>query len=774
MKYKYCFILFIFFFFSHLTTAQTGTKTFSIGDSSFLLNSKPYVIRCGEIHFARVPKEYWRHRLQMAKAMGLNTVCAYLFWNMHEKQPGNFTWNDQSDAAAFCEIAKEEGLYVILRPGPYSCAEWEFGGFPWWLLKDKTMQLRTRHPYFLERCKKYLAEVGKQLAPLQIQNGGPIIMVQVENEYGSYGSDTAYMNTIKEYTEQAGFTVPLFHCDGPSQLKNDHPENLFAVVNFGSNPESSFKALQKIQPKGPLMCGEYYPGWFDSWSRPHHTGSSDRVIKELKWMLDNKASFSIYMAHGGTSFGLTSGANAPPFLPQTSSYDYDAPINEAGNATEKFYAIRKLFSGYLQEGEILPDVPAEKKSQSIANFKFNSIAPLWKNLPNPVLSDSALLMEEMDQGFGCVLYQTTVPAGAKASIVFKEIHDYALVYADKKMISVIDRRKNKYSIELPARSKKVLLEILTEAMGRVNYGHLMHDRKGIHGKVFLNDGKTTTELRNWKQYPIHLGEKNIPVNYLPLTVQKETAAAFYKGSFTVNSNEDTYLDMRKWNKGIVWINGICLGRYWDIGPTQTMFLPGCWLKKGINEVIVFDLYGVMKPEMKSVDNPVLNEVNEPLPQSHKKAGQQWKLTTTDSHYLGTFENTDKWQTAEFAPVAARYFCLEALNEFGGQAYTSCAEIILMDENGKEIPRSKWKVVYADSEELLGEDGNAANVFDLQFTSIWHTEWQNQSPKHPHQLVIDLGDTYKIKGLRLLQRQEARNGRIKDFRLYFSNKLFPGL
>jgi len=553
--------------------------TFKIGDEAFELNGKPYVIRCGEMHFARIPKAEWRNRLKMAKAMGLNTVCAYLFWNMHEKQPGQFAWTGQSDAATFCKIAREEGLFVILRPGPYSCAEWDFGGFPWWLLKDKSIKLRTQDPYFLERSKKYLTEVGKQLAPLQITNGGNIIMVQVENEYGSYGNDKEYMNIIKADVKAAGFNVPLFHCDGPSELKNDHPEGLFAAVNFGGNPEASFKVLRAIQPKGPLMCSEYYPGWFDSWGRPHHTGNTPKIIGELKYMLDHKESFSIYMVHGGTSFGTYSGANAPPYLPQTTSYDYDAPIDEAGNPTEKYFEIRKLFSNYLQEGETLPAVPAVNKIQKLAQVKFTSFATLNDNLPKPVFSDSTMLMEDLDQNFGCVLYKTMLKAGDKALLQFGEIHDYALIYIDGKLAGTIDRRKNKFSIDIPKREKDSKLTVLVEATGRVNYGYAMLDRKGIHGKVYLITDKEKTEIRNWKNYPIFLGEKNIPVKYAALSNQKPEAG-FYKGSFTSNNLQDTYLGMSKWNKGLVWVNGICLGRYWNIGPTQTMLLPGSWLKKG--------------------------------------------------------------------------------------------------------------------------------------------------------------------------------------------------
>jgi beta-galactosidase len=333
------------------STAQAAepAHTFAVGDDAFLLDGKPYVIRCGEVHAARVPKEYWRHRLQMAKAMGLNTVCAYLFWNQHEPTPGNFTWDDRADIAEYCRIAQELGLWVILRPGPYACAEWEMGGLPWWLLKHDDIALRSRDPRFIEATRRYFKEVGRELAPLQITQGGPIIMVQAENEYGFYGTDAEYMGEIRQALLDAGFDVPLFACNPKDALRKGYRDDLFPVVNFGSDPAGAFAELRKILPKGPLMCGEFYPGWFDTWGAPHHTGNTDRYLADLEYMLKNKASFSIYMAHGGTSFGFGTGADRP-FKPDTSSYDYDAPISEAGWPTDKFWKTRELFAKYLNPG----------------------------------------------------------------------------------------------------------------------------------------------------------------------------------------------------------------------------------------------------------------------------------------------------------------------------------------------------------------------------------------------------------------------------------------
>ncbi|MDQ8013944.1 MAG: beta-galactosidase [Flavobacterium nitrogenifigens] len=752
------------------------TANFEIGENDFMLNGKPYVVRCGEMHFARIPKEYWVHRLKMAKAMGLNTVCAYLFWNMHEPEPGKFNWTGMADAAEFCKLAQQEGLYVILRPGPYACAEWDFGGFPWWLLKKKDIKLRTQDPYYLERCRIYLKEVGRVLAPYQINNGGNIIMTQVENEYGSYGTDKEYLGKIRDYLKEAGFTVPLFTCDGPSQLKNDVREDIFSVVNFGGNPESAFKSLREIRPKGPLMCGEYYPGWFDSWGTKHHTGSVDNVAKEIKYMLDHKASFSIYMAHGGTTFGMWTGANSPPYLPQTSSYDYDAPISEAGWDTEKFYVLRKLFAGYLQEGETLPEVPARNKVIKIPEFATTKVAPLFSNLPDFIEDRNPQNMEEYNQGFGSILYRTTLKGGKAATLNIKEIHDYAWIFIDGKKIASLDRRKEENSCQIPATRKGAVLDILVEATGRVNYGGALHDRKGITEKVFLTDiDSKSIDLYNWKVFPIALNNNKTP-DHLKFETGNTTMPAFHKGNFVLDETGDTFLNVSTWGKGLVWINGHCLGRFWNIGPTQSMYVPGSWLKKGNNEVVVLDYMGPSKNILSGMELPILDALAPSLVRTkHKKENQKLQLQNQAPAFTGKAKPSIEWQEAKFKSVNGRYVCFEALNGYQEDAPYAClAELYLFDENGKEIPRAKWKVVYADSEEIESEDGKADNVFDLQSTTYWHTQYSETEDRFPHQIVIDLGNIKSVGGMKFLPRQNSPNGQIKEYNIYISKELFKGL
>lgn len=593
--------------------ASSAHHTFVIGTNDFLLDGQRFQIRCGEIHAARVPREYWRHRLQMAKAMGLNTVCAYLFWNQIEPEPGKFDWGGQADVAEFCRIAQQEGLWVILRPGPYSCAEWEMGGLPWWLLKYDDIKLRTRDPRYLDAARKYLKEVGRELGPLQITRGGAILMVQAENEYGSFGEDAAYMGDVRQALLDAGFTVPLFACNPAKDLKHGFREDLFPVVNFGSDPEKSFKALREILPQGPLMCGEFYPGWFDWWGAPHHTGKTARYLADLEYMLQHDESFSIYMVHGGTTFGLWSGADHG-FKPDTSSYDYDAPISEAGWATDKYLQTRSLFAKYLLPGETIPEPPARNPVVVFGPIDVAECAPLFVNLPKGAGTSSSFsssdkepgTMEQYDQARGCILYRTTVPAGGTAELAAKEVHDFGFVFLDGKQIGIMDRRTNFFSIELPERKNPTTLDILVEAMGRVNFGEGIQDRKGIHAPVTLN----SNELAGWKVFNLPLDKKML--GRLHFRNATASGPAFWRATVRIDKVErgDTFLDLRSWGKGVVWVNGHCLGRFWNIGPTQTAYVPGPWLKQhGENEIIIFDLLGPEKPVIAGLSQPILDELH---------------------------------------------------------------------------------------------------------------------------------------------------------------------
>ncbi|MGH7953365.1 MAG: beta-galactosidase, partial [Limisphaerales bacterium] len=431
------------------------------------------------------------------------------------------------------------------------------------------------------------------------------------DEYGSFGKDAAYMGEIRRALLDAGFDVPLFACNPPDDLKNGYRADLFPVVNFGSDPKKAFEALREIHPQGPLMCGEFYPGWFDTWGQPHHFGNTPRYLADLEYMLKNGESFSIYMAHGGTTFGLWSGADHP-FKPDTSSYDYDAPISEAGWPTEKFFKTRELFSQHLLPGETIPAVPPTNAVIAIAPVEATECAPVFANLPKAIFSVEPQTMEKYNQGYGCILYRTTIPAGAAAMLEAASVHDFGFVFLDGKKVGVMDRRTTNFMVNLPERKNSATLDILVEAMGRVNYGvGLIADRKGIHAPVTLG-GK---ELTGWKIFCLPLDKKMLSglfYNHKLYHNSQEVGPAFWYATLKIKKTGDTFLDMRSWGKGVVWINGHCLGRFWDIGPTQTMYVPGPWLKRGKNEFVILDLLGPTKPAIAGLKQPILNQLRPEL------------------------------------------------------------------------------------------------------------------------------------------------------------------
>ena len=575
--------------------AVEKTHTFAVGEEAFLLDGKPFVIRCGEIHFARVAPEYWRHRLQMIRACGFNAVCAYMFWNYHEQEEGKFDFSGDKDVAKFCRIAQEEGLWVLLRPGPYSCAVWDEGGLPWWLLAKDGVKMRTSDPKYLEPAKKYLAEVGRVLAPLQVTKGGPILMVQAENEYGSYGDDQEYMRANWKALKDAGFEVPIFACNGRGAVAKGAIPELLPIVNFGSNPEAAFAELRQISPKGPLMCGEYYPAWFDSWGKVHHVKDVADCLKDLEYMLQHKASFSMYMAHGGTTFGWWAGCNAP-FVPEVSSYDYDAPVSEAGWAhPTKFAALRKLFAKYLNEGETIPEPPAAvptQKGECAIAADVADIRDVFVRERKLAPAPSPKTFEQLGIGYGVVIYRATLPAGVGGTLK-ADVRDLGVVRLDGREIGYLDRRYAKEGLEIAAADEPRQLEIVVEPMGRNNFGEMINTtRKGIVGDVTVGKAKVTgwrAEGVRWDDMPklafrsALQGEK-VGKGRLP-------AGRLYRFMAKMEGGKDTFFDLSAWKRGMVWLNGRALGRYWSIGPTQTCYAPGCWIKNGDNEIVIWDAVG---------------------------------------------------------------------------------------------------------------------------------------------------------------------------------------
>ena len=392
-------------------SAGNGGGSFTAGDKTFLLNGKPFTVKAAELHYPRIPRPYWEHRIRMCRALGMNTICLYVFWNIHEQREGEFDFTGQNDIAAFCRLAQRNGMYVIVRPGPYVCAEWEMGGLPWWLLKKKDISLRSQDPYFMERVSRFMAKVGEQLAPLTIQNGGPIIMVQVENEYGSYGEDKAYVSAIRDIVRRSGFgKVTLFQCDWASNFTLNALDDLVWTMNFGTGSDigSQFERLRKLRPGSPLMCSEFWSGWFDKWGARHETRPAAAMTQGIDEMLSKGISFSLYMTHGGTSLGHWAGANSPGFAPDVTSYDYDAPINEYGQPTPKYHELRRVMQKHSDTP--LPDIPSQAAPLiSIPRFSLDEYAPLAAGADTILTAQRPLTFEELDMGWGTAIYSASLP-----------------------------------------------------------------------------------------------------------------------------------------------------------------------------------------------------------------------------------------------------------------------------------------------------------------------------------------------------------------------------
>ncbi|GAA4330090.1 beta-galactosidase [Mucilaginibacter gynuensis] len=588
---------------------ESVRHTFALGDSTFLLDDEPMQMISGEMHYTRIPHQEWRERMRMAKAMGLNTIGTYVFWNAHEPVQGQYDFTGENNIAEFVRTAKEEGLFVVLRPSPYVCAEWEFGGYPWWLLKDKNMKVRSQDPNFIAAYRNYILQLGKQLSPLLVTHGGNILMVQIENEYGSYSDDKEYLDLNRKIFLEAGFDGLLFTCDGAEQMPKGYLPGFLPAVNGLDNPKEVKELINKYHNgKGPYYVAEWYPGWFDVWGTGHHKSNADADAKKLDEILSAGISINMYMFHGGTTRDFMNGANMntkDPYAPQTSSYDYDAPLDEAGNPTPKYYKFREVIAKHLPPGTHLPPVPEKHKmTMALELIKLTTVARLFDNLPQPVTNDRPMGFEDLNQGYGFVLYRTTMHSVNKALLQLTQLRDYATVYVNGSQAGIMDRRLKQDTLTLNNVPENATLDILVENNGRINYGPFLTDnRHGITEKVTLNN----TELIGWKMYRLPF-DNLTRLRYVPNSNAEQVQPAFYKGRFSLRITGDTYFDMTGFGKGFVFLNGHNLGKYWGIGPQQTIYVPAAWLKRGLNEVAVFDELNTNHTGLSTLDHPVLDNV----------------------------------------------------------------------------------------------------------------------------------------------------------------------
>jgi beta-galactosidase len=567
--------------------AESARHTFSLGGRDFLLDDKPFQIISGELHPARIPREYWRHRIQMTKALGCNTIAAYLFWNYFESEPGQFDFETENrNITEFIRLVQQEGMWVLLRPGPYVCAEWEFGGLPPYLLRIPDIKVRCLDPRYMEAVERYLTKLAALIKPWLITRGGPILLLQIENEYGSFGNDKDYLETLRRIWIRNGIDIPFYTADGatPYMLEAGNIDGAAIGLDPGAN-EKDFEEANKRNPQVPAFSSETYPGWLTHWGEKWAKPDVKELLAEVKYLMESKKSFNLYVAHGGTNFGFTAGANSggKGYEPDLTSYDYDAPINEQGKPTPKFFALRDLIAKYVGQ---VPEIPRTIEAMEIPPIKIETQSSIWNNLPKPIASVQPKPFEAYKQDYGFILYKTRLIGHKSGKLTLTDLHDYATLFLNGQYLGKLDRREGEQTLEIPKSEQAFpILEILVEGMGRINFAQAMIDRKGITDRVTLN-GMT---LMNWEIY-------NLPLDARFLEQLKAAPVAdgrrgiFFRGRFEVSAVADTYFDMTRYIKGLVWVNGHNLGRYWEIGPQKRLYCPAPWLKKGRNEIIIFDLH----------------------------------------------------------------------------------------------------------------------------------------------------------------------------------------
>ncbi|XP_067364743.1 beta-galactosidase-1-like protein 2 isoform X3 [Channa argus] len=579
--------------------------------SQFSLMGQPFQILGGSIHYFRVPRAYWRDRLLKMKACGLNTLTTYVPWNLHEPKRGIFNFQDQLDLRAYVCLATEIGLWMILRPGPYICAEWDLGGLPSWLLQDKDMQLRTTYPGFTDAVNLYFDKLVSVIKPLMFEEGGPIIAVQVENEYGSYAKDEKYMTFIKHGLQSRGINELLLTSDNWEGLRYGGMEGVLKTINLQRLSFGAIQHLADMQPQKPLMVMEYWSGWFDVWGEHHHVFHAEDMLAVVDEILKRGVSINLYMFHGGTSFGFMNGAmDSGSYKPQVTSYDYDAPLSEAGDCTWKYQLLRDLFSHY--HSEPLPEVPSPQERRAYEPVVIQEHLSLWDSLHftdkkgkclelqhtapagmNPYRSERPVNMENLPvnsnngQSYGYTLYETIITSGGVLNSR-NNIRDRALVYVDKQCVGSLDVKT--HELMLPDGKGERMLSLLVENCGRVNYGKALDEqRKGVVGDILLNHAP----LRGFTIFCLDMKpefmKRLMNSGQWKSDFKSPSIPGFFQAKLFLDSApRDTFIRLPGWGKGAVFVNGQNLGRHWFIGPQHFLYLPGPWLRSGENQLIVFE------------------------------------------------------------------------------------------------------------------------------------------------------------------------------------------
>jgi beta-galactosidase len=557
---------------------------FAIGESDFLLDGRPFRILSGALHYFRMHPDTWADRIEKARLMGLNTIETYVPWNAHSPRPGVFDTSGMLDLERFLREVADAGLYAIVRPGPYICAEWDNGGLPAWLFRTPGMGVRRYEPQFMGAVREYLENVLRIVQPLQVDQGGPVLLVQVENEYGAFGDDKTYLKSVAEIIQDSGITVPLVTVDQPvdEMLAAGGLDGVLRTGSFGSRADERLATLRKHQPTGPLMCMEFWDGWFDHWGGPHHTTGVAEAAAELDALLAAGASVNIYMVHGGTNFGLTSGANDKGvFRPTITSYDYDAPLDEAGNPTAKFHAFREVISRYAPVPDVVPASGTAAPETSAA------LGSPVRLLANPSAwgvwteHSSMPTLDVLDARLA--LFRTDVSADGPALLSVDEVRDRAYLFLDGAPVGVLDREQHDRALMLPRGGR---LEIVVEDQGRVNYGRRIGEPKGLIGPVWLD----SSELTDWSACVIDLDRVPDLWDSVGLTPDAPgVGPTAWRASFDVAEPVDHFLSTVAWGKGFAWVNGFNLGRYWRRGPQETLYVPGPVLRPGRNDLVVLEL-----------------------------------------------------------------------------------------------------------------------------------------------------------------------------------------